>query len=385
MSEQFTSKYRPKSFHDMVGQTLNAVVLQQMVNTGSVPSALLFRGPRGTGKTTAARILAMELNPLERESILRGTSISVIEIDAASNGSVADIRALTEQLEYNVGAENRVVILDEAHSITRDGFNALLKTLEEPPAGVVFVLVTTEPNKIPETILSRVTEFEFRRVSPRDIHTRLAQIATKESLPLPPELLERIAETCDGSVRDAIKMLDFSARTGTETVEQFDEFFGVKDYGPDLFAALLTNDHSKIFAQLDRILQDTGDYRLVTTVLADTFRDIFVLKAGGEVSASGDSLRKRVLLAKAAPTNPMYPAVQVLWDLKTKVRWSEDQRAALELALVLVADKLTEGQSRTVGRVEQSDQSVTPVAVPTSPVASKEDEPRELSLSELMM
>lgn len=374
MTEPLTLKYRPQRFGDMVGQKLNSVVLQQMVKAGSVPDAILFDGPRGTGKTSAARILAMELNPNERESILAGTSLSVIEIDAASHGSVNDVRGLAEQLGYSVGAEKRVVILDEAHSITREGFNALLKILEEPPAGVVFVLVTTEPSKIPETVLSRVMEFEFRRVAPEDILARLVHIAEAESIELPRDLIERISEDADGSVRDAVKNLDFVHRAEVTTVDQYLELTGRKDYGPLLLASMLSNDPAKIFSALDRVLLDTGDPRVVTTALTDVIRDVFILKAGGEVTASGVALYHRVQLAKRIHAPGLYLAVQVLWDLKTRVRWNEDQRAALSVALILAADKL--GGDRV-------NETVTPDVPSTSEVASDQDAPRALSLSEL--
>ena len=368
----FNVKYRPSSFSDMVGQRLNAVVLDQMVKTNSVPSALLFSGPRGTGKTTAARILAGALNPDEREEILAGRSLSVIEIDAASNGSVADVRSLVEQLQYGVGADSRVIILDEAHSITREGFNALLKTLEEPPPAVVFVLVTTEPHKLPDTILSRLTEFEFRRVSSADILVRLVHICTAEELTVLPELLQRIADSADGSVRDAVKTLDFTIRAGVNTVEEFDELFGSKDAAPYLLAAVLTGDAAKIYSSLDRLMADVGDARVLSSGLADLFADLFVLQAGGDIKAAGAALDLRVRLAKAVNADSLYAAASVLWDLRTKIRPSEDALSSLRLALMLIAKRLGQETAVSVNRVVET----------KSQVESKVEE-RPLSLSEL--
>lgn len=358
----------------MIGQRLTAVVLAQMVKNDAVPSALLFDGPRGIGKTSAARILAMELNPSERESILAGTSLSVIEIDAASNGKVEDIRALIEQLRFSVGADNRVVILDEAHSITREGFNALLKTLEEPPANVTFVLVTTEPHKLPDTIVSRVMEFEFRRVTPADILDRLFLVAEKEGITGNKELFAKLAETADGSVRDALNGLDFVTRAGVETVEDYIELTGQKDIGPLLLAAMTLNDHAKIFTVLDHLMLETGDPRVISTALNNTITDLFILQAGGEVKASGRALDYRIKLAKAVPAENLYAAIAILWDLKTKVRWSEDQRAALSTAVILMSDKLSAGR-RPV--------SITADAPVEPPVASSQDAPRVLSISEM--
>lgn len=376
MIEPLTLKYRPHTFDDMVGQRLTAVVLNQMVANKSVPNALLFDGPRGTGKTSAARILAMELNPTERESILNGTSLAILEVDAASHGSVADIRYLTEQLRYSVGANNRVVILDEAHSITREGFNALLKTLEEPPANVTFVLVTTEPHKLPETILSRLMEFEFRRVTPEELLSRVVSIAEKEGISGNNELLVKICETADGSVRDAIKNLDFVHRAEIETAEQYIDLIGEKDVGPLLFASLMTNDHAKIFSVFDHLMLEIGDPRILATALSDLITDLFILKSDGNVKASGKALEYRIKLSNLVQSDNLFSAVQILWDLKTRVRWNEDQRAALATALVLVSSKLTDGKTK---------ESITPDVSETSPVASIQDVPRALSLSELQL
>jgi DNA polymerase-3 subunit gamma/tau len=374
MNQSLTAKYRPTTFADMVGQRLTAVVLNQMVENDSVPQALLFSGPYGTGKTSCARILSGGLNPDERDAILDGTSLAVIEIDAASNGSVDDMRGLRDQLRYSVGVKHRTVIIDEAHMVTREGFNALLKIIEEPPQGTVFILVTTEPSKIPDTILSRLTEFEFRRVSPQELLERIIHVAQAEKIEIAHELAVKLAEDADGSVRDAIKNLDFVTRARISTVEHYIELTGQKDVGPLLFASLLTGDHAKIFAVLDHLLLETGDPRVLGTALSDLIVDLFVLKSDGHVKAAGKALEYRLKLAKAVPSDNLFAAVQLLWELKTKVRWSEDQRAALATALILVADKLNDG--RTFG-------AVTPDAPAPSQVPSEQSAPRALSLSEV--
>jgi DNA polymerase III subunit gamma/tau len=374
--EPLTLKYRPRSFATMVGQKLTSTVLAQMVSNESVPSALLFDGPRGTGKTSAARILAMELNSDERDSILAGTSLSVIEIDAASNGSVADIRSLSDQLGYSVGSKYRVVIIDEAHAISSAGFAALLKILEEPPAGVVFVLVTTEPHKLPRTILSRLTEFPFWRVSPADLYARIIHVSTEEGIHISTELAVKLAEVADGSVRDAIKNLDFVNRSGVTTVQEYVELSGEKDYAPLLFAALLTNNHANIFKSLDAIMMDTGDPTVVSDALIMLMKDLFILKSDGHVSAAGKALEYRVKLAKVTPSDNLFSAIQVLWDLKTKVRSADDSSAALAMALVLIAEKLSAGRQPV---------SITADTPTTIPVASVPSAPRALSLSEVQM
>jgi DNA polymerase-3 subunit gamma/tau len=374
MTEQLTTKYRPSTFKDMVGQKVNAVVLSQMVKTEQVPEALLFRGPRGVGKTSAARILAMELNPTERDAILAGTSLSVLEIDAASHGSVADIRALIDQLSYRFGGDSRVVILDEAHMITREGFNTLLKTLEEPPANVVFVFVTTEAHKLPETVLDRLTEFEFRRVSPADVYARVIHVAQAEDITIEDALAVKLAEDSNGSVRNAIKNLDFAHRSGITKLDEYTEHTGEKDIGPLLFAALLTGDHAKIFAVYDRIMMETGDPRVIGDALSNFITDLFIIKADGEVKAAGKALEYRKTLAKKVSGEALLGAVQVLWDLKTKIRWSEDQRTALASALTLVSSKMAQLRASS---------EVTPDTPAPSRVVSDVEAPRVLSISEI--
>lgn len=378
MIEPLALKYRPKKFSEVIGQQLTAVVLEKMVEKNEVPPTLLFRGPRGTGKTSVARILAMELLPAERDAILSGNSLAVIEIDAASNGRVDDVRSLIASLRHSVGTEYRVVILDEAHSITREGFNALLKTLEEPPSGVVFVLVTTEPEKLPDTILSRVMEFEFRRVKPSDILARIRTIAELESIEVQNELAEKIAENANGSVRDAVMTLDLTHRAEIDDVEKYTELTGEKDVGPLLLAALMTNNHETIFKVVDKLMLETGDPRTLTTALMSVIRDLFVLKSGGRITAAGKAYDYRVRLSQLVSSNALYAGTLILWELKTKVRASENPLSSLEQALILVAEKISEGKvyGTTKSGIQREE---APVDVASEPAA------RPLSLSEIQM
>lgn len=374
MVESLTLAYRPRSFSDMVGQRINAAVLQQMVATDSVPSGLLFSGPHGVGKTTAARILAAELNPDERAEVVSGSSLAVIEIDAASNGSVADVRSLIDKLRYSVGARKRVVIFDEAHSITREGFNALLKTLEEPPAGVVFVLVTTEPQKLPDTILSRLTEFEFRRVGAEDIHSYLQHIVNAENLNLAPDLVATVASSSKGSVRDAIKLLDFSVRAGVSSVEQFEELFGSRDASPYLMAALIGKGLGTVYSLLDTFLDAGGDPRTLTNDLCDLVADMFTIQGGGEPKTSGRDLEMRHKLSKAVTPDDLYAVAAMLWDLRTKIRLSDDHLSSLRLVLALVHRGLSVRKS--------ANPRVTPdISRPVAVDSTKEE--RSLTLSEI--
>jgi DNA polymerase-3 subunit gamma/tau len=262
--------------------------------------------------------------------------------------------------------------------MTREAFNALLKTLEEPPAGVIFVLVTTEPEKLPDTIISRTMEFEFRRVKPSDLLDRVLAVAAAESIDLPNDLAIKIVEYAGGSVRDALISLDLVSRAEISTVEQYVELVGERDVGPLILASLLTNNHATIFSVLDNLMMETGDPRTLLASLNSAIRDLFVLKAGGRINAAGQAYDNRLKLSQLIGANALYAAVTILWELKTKVRQSEDQLSSLEQALILVAEKLS------TGKVYGSTNSVTSDTEVANPVAF-EEEARPLSLSEIQM
>lgn len=343
-------KYRPSTFDDITGQRLTAIVLKRMVETGQVPNGLLLLGPSGTGKTTAARIIASALDA------------DAIEIDGASRGGVAEVRALIDSLRYGHAGEHRVVIVDEAQSITREGFNAFLKTLEEPPSGTIFVFCTTEPEKIPGTVLTRLIEFEFRRVSPADIVDRLLFVAEQEGITLPEDLIADIAQRSDGSVRSALMLLEQAHHASISTVEEFRELLGVYDSGPRLIAAIVLGDRAKAFKVLDAEIQTVGHPSVVVSQIVRVLRDIMVIHGGGELELTGQALAIRQTLAARADPDRVYAAARVMWDLTTKIRFSEDPRGNLELAVMLMLDSYTAGSDRS---------PVTP------------EPPRKLSLAEI--
>jgi len=217
----FARKWRPRTFGDMIGQEHIVDTLRRAIEKDRVAHAYVFTGTRGVGKTTAARILARALNcekgptptpcgecPACKE-ILNGSSLDVMEIDGASNNSVDDIRELRENIGYtSMGGRYRVVVIDEVHMLSKSAFNALLKTLEEPPQNVIFILATTEPTKIPSTIHSRCQRYDFRRVSAERIAAHLAKICESEGVAFDKSALAVIARKADGSVRDSLSLLD---------------------------------------------------------------------------------------------------------------------------------------------------------------------------------
>jgi DNA polymerase-3 subunit gamma/tau len=235
-------KYRPKNFENLVGQDHIRITLENALKFGRVNHAYLFTGPRGTGKTTTARIMAKAINcsnlkgatPCEECEICRdineGRLIDVIEIDAASNGRIDEIRDLREKINFApTRAKNKVYIIDEVHMISRDGFNALLKTLEEPPANVFFILATTEVHKIPETILSRCQRFDFRRIDEKVIVERLKFIAEQEQIKADQQALEAIAHSAQGGLRDAIGLMEQTISDNKLEFAHVCEMLGLSD------------------------------------------------------------------------------------------------------------------------------------------------------------
>jgi DNA polymerase-3 subunit gamma/tau len=214
-------KYRPQHFDELTGQNHVVVSLKGAIKSGRIGHAFLFAGPRGVGKTTTARILAKSLNCIEGSTIhpcqqcqpcreiTLSRSIDVVEIDGASNRGIEEIRNLREGVKYSpIHGRYKIYIIDEVHMLTQEAFNALLKTLEEPPPKVIFIFATTNPSKLPATILSRCQRFIFKRLSVKEITTRLCVIAEKENIKLTKDALHYIATRADGSIRDGESILE---------------------------------------------------------------------------------------------------------------------------------------------------------------------------------
>jgi DNA polymerase-3 subunit gamma/tau len=361
MTEALALRYRPTTFEGIVGQRLTAVVLSQMVATGSVPTGLLFAGASGSGKTTAARVLANALGG------------DVIEVDAASHGSVDDVRKMIESLKYSAQGDKRVVIYDEAHSMSKEAYNALLKTLEEPPAGTYFILVTTEPQKIPETVKGRLIEFTFNKLKPADIHDRLVYVVIQEEISISDPLLALFADRAEGSMRDALMLLDLASRAGIENVEQYRELTGESDVAPELVEALATGDASQIWSAVGTSMQRVPDPNQIAAALVQCLKEVLILRAGGQISISGARLALRQDLAARIEPERILQAMKILWDLRSKVRTTADPRGNLDLALVLVSEAFTRGK-------QLPSQAQAPAVVPKPPAPAPQ---RRLTLAEM--
>lgn len=330
-------KWRPQDFSDVVGQDSIVKTLSNALESGRVSHAYLFTGPRGIGKTTVARILAKGLNchtgptatPCgeceECVTIAEGTSLNVVEIDGASNRGVHDIRELREQVQYTpVNARYKVYIIDEVHMLTTDAFNALLKTLEEPPAHVIFVFATTDPHKLPPTILSRVQRYDFQRFSEKAMVARLQTVADNEGFKVNSEALGLIAQYAEGGMRDALGLLEKCAAYAQDiTIDAVVEVLGVAP-------------QKQVQAFIEYSL--SGDGTEALGIIADIYnngRDLAQF-----VRSVIDDLRRTILEHKAKDfESRTFYAIETLSAALQEMRFAADPRIPLEVAaLKIISD-----------------------------------------------
>lgn len=372
-------KYRPTSFDDVIGQQASTVFLAHMTAKRSFPNLMIFDGVHGSGKTSSARIIGAAVNcpnvpaPCGEcdscKDVFDGISMSVIEIDAASHGKVADMEKLRGDLAYSNNADMTVVILDEAHAISREGFKSMLKTFEEAPPGVVFILVTTEFRRIPETIVSRAERYTFNRIPIADIVSRLEHVNLMEDFRFDEDLVYRIAEKANGVMRDALMLMGKLARVGITTLSEFTAATGDRDLGPILLQAMLVDGAAGAVKVLTDEMATTGDAESASESLTNLFRDLLLLQNKMPLARQGEALEVRQRLASQVAPVQIMNALRVLWDLKTKFQHSESYYE-MNLAVSMIAE------------VFKKTEDSAPIKL-TSPVAPATVEKRTLSLQEL--
>ncbi len=351
-------KWRPQRFEDVVGQRGIVTALRNQIATGRVGHAYLFTGVRGTGKTTCAKIFAKAVNCLHPQNgdpcgeceickgIDNGSILDVVEMDAASNNGVDDIRDLRDETAYTPSAcQYKVYIIDEVHMLSTAAFNALLKTLEEPPAHVIFILATTEIQKVPATILSRCQRYDFTRIGPEDIAQRVEYIAGEEHLELTSDGAELIARLADGALRDALSILDTCAGvTAKIDADVVRRMAGVTDrsYLFRISDALEAQDGAAALAQLAQLRQQSVDVKRLTEELIAHYRALMLAALpGGQALLSGVSPEEEAQYLEKGSQLGQREAIRAIRTLGTALEHmtrGSDQRIELELALFSLSE-----------------------------------------------
>lgn len=354
-------KYRPQNFSDMVGQEHITKILKNQITTGKISHAYIFSGTRGTGKTTAAKIFARAincLNPIDGEpcnecdackSILDGNTTDVVEMDAASNNSVENIRSIRQEVAYSTtGLKYKVYIIDEAHMLSTSAFNALLKTLEEPPENVVFILATTEEHKILPTILSRCIRFEFKKINKQDIVSRLKVVLESYNQEYDVDALEHIAELADGGMRDALSILErcITSDEGKITEQKVEEIIGTvpKELIEEIVRNVLEYNVREVEKLVDNITATGKDLRNIANSITETFLKVLVAISCEDYTNISNDLKEIVSKTSLVRVNQI---------IKHMSKLDDDLRQSNNVIIIFKA-KLLELATKVVPLEEES-------------------------------
>ena len=351
----FARKYRPKTFEEMIGQKPVVQTLQNAIKMNRIAQAYLFSGMRGVGKTTAARILAKALNcqhgptptPCNKcescESISEDRSIDVLEIDGASNRGIEEIRTLREGVKYKpIHSRYKVVIIDEVHMLTKEAFNALLKTLEEPPPSTVFIFATTEFHKVPSTIVSRCQHFEFKKISQKETINHLLDITQKEKITISPYGLNLIAVAAEGSLRDAQSLLDQAVAFCGEVINDDDlkEILGIisRDLLFEFSGAIFEEKPDQIFALVEKVIANGYDLRYFYKELIQHFRGLLLVasldKPEDLLPLDSEDLARLKMEAQKVGPEDLLRYLLALQQGEQDLRYSSHPQIYLETLLV---------------------------------------------------
>lgn len=371
-------KWRPRLFADVVGQPQVTVTLKNELQAGRVAHAYLFTGSRGTGKTTCAKILAKAVNclhPVEGDpcgecEICRGIDenavLDVVEIDAASNNGVENIRMLREEAAFTPAtAKYRVYIIDEVHMLSTGAFNALLKTLEEPPAHVVFILATTEVHKLPATILSRCQRFDFNRISPEKIAERLTYVSIQEGAALEPEAALMISRLADGGMRDALSLLDqCMGRDKKITLEVVAETSGLagREHLFELADAVLQQNASKALSIINRLHNSSKDMARLSEELTGHFRNLMLMNTMRDpqdlILLSEEEYKQIEKQAGRLSLSEIIHAIDTLQRAAERMHRGADRRTEMEMAMIKLCtpelDTTPESMLRRISQLERA-------------------------------
>ena len=387
-------KWRPKNFEDMVGQDHIAQTIRNAIEGKRISHAYLFTGTRGVGKTTSARILAKALNckngptpiPCDAcdncKAVNSGSSMDVLEIDGASNNSVDNIRELREQVNYApMNGTYKIYVIDEVHMLSKSAFNALLKTLEEPPAHVVFIFATTEANKLPHTILSRVQRFDFKRISEQNIRERLEYICGQESIKPEREALEAIARKADGSMRDALSLFDqVYAFSGADlSMEAARKVLGLPRDGmfDGLLRALIQHDQKACFTTLQEAHREGIETSELLVAFGEYLRNMLFARQGvgpGALGLGDARYGELISLAPELRDGDIIRFAKMVSDILAQIKLSASPRLAVELGFARMAalDRVVT-LSQVLGQdflpAPSASAPVHPAAAPSNPAS----------------
>lgn len=382
--------YRPQDFKSVAGQRHVVTTLQNAIKLNKVAHAYLFSGPRGTGKTSMAKIMAKALNCVHGpttepcneceicKGITKGTISDIVEIDAASNNGVDEIRDLRDKVKYLPSeCRYKVYIIDEVHMLSQGAFNALLKTLEEPPSHVIFILATTEPHKIPATILSRCQRFDFQSLDKADIVERLQYVLNAENIKATPEAVDLIAESSEGGMRDALSLLDQSISYSTDDVISEDDVLAVSGNISSqiilhMLKEALKSNSAEVLKSLGEIISDGKEIPRIINDVIIFLRDALLAKIGSSNSLKSayKTEEYQVFLAKIS-NEIIYKWLDILNDTLNNIKFTTQKRAYLELGLLKMADGHLNDYASLLGRVEALERQIA-LGVTVMPVQNNE-------------
>ncbi|CDA11802.1 DNA polymerase III subunit gamma/tau [Intestinibacter bartlettii] len=372
--------YRPKNFSDVIGQEHIVRTLKNQIENNNVGHAYLFCGTRGTGKTSTAKIFSRAVNCTNLHNdepcnecencreILEDKTMDVVEIDAASNNSVDDIRELRENVKYSPAkAKYKVYIIDEVHMLSQGAFNALLKTLEEPPSYVIFILATTEPHKIPATILSRCQRFDFKRVTVKDISSRMRYICEKEGIEADEKALNLIARNSQGALRDALSILDQCISFEGNKISYNDviELLGSVNIEQlfDLAESVIKEDTRKSLQILNDFIIWGKDVRNLVNDLIDHFRNLMVCKISNDldeiISLPEETIDLLKQQAETIDTNNLIRILNILSETQDGMKISSNPRVLMEVTMMKIAQPMfDESKEALIKRIENLEQKI---------------------------
>ncbi|MEW8974020.1 MAG: DNA polymerase III subunit gamma/tau [Tissierellaceae bacterium] len=353
MYQALYRRYRPKTFDELLGQDHITTTLKNQIQKGNIGHAYLFSGTRGTGKTSAAKIFSRAVNCLDSEDgnpcnkcasckeILEETTMDVIEMDAASNNSVEDIRDLRDKVIYPPASiKYKVYIIDEVHMLSKGAFNALLKTLEEPPKHLIFILATTEPEKLPQTILSRCQRFDFKRITTQDLIHNMEKILRELDIEVEDRVLSLIARNADGAMRDALSLLDQCVSYEDKNISYEDAINILGIANRDLIFNMVDDIKEKrlekVLMTVDEIIQEGKDIQQFIKDLIDHFRNLMIVKSSKNPSniLEIDDIEKYIEQSASMNLKYILKSLEVLTTAESQGKWSTQIRVILEMAII---------------------------------------------------